>query len=280
MTDNRVLTFQDISCVGQCSLTAVLPILAACGVETIPLPSAVLSTHTGGFTGNTFRDLTEDLPEIIGHWKREKLLFDCLYTGYLGSIAQIDFAEAVKDAVIRKDGLLIVDPVMADHGKLYRGFDGAFVSQMARLCSHADMILPNMTEAAFLTGSEVLPERQKKADVEALIERLSALCPGTILLKGVSFEEGRIGVGTYDPRKGKTEYCFTEKIDRSYHGTGDCFAAAFVGAIMQGKEVQEAAALAADFVAACIRATVNDPKHWYGVRLERALPLLAAALNA
>ena len=151
MTDKKVLTIQDISCMGQCSLTVALPIISACGVETIILPSAVLSTHTGGFTGYTFRDLTEDIPGIMDHWEKENISFDCLYTGYLGSITQIEYVYDLKKRVVKEDGLLIVDPAMADNGSLYYGFDDAFVAQMAKLCGSADIILPNITEAAFMT---------------------------------------------------------------------------------------------------------------------------------
>ena len=145
MTDKKVLTIQDISCMGQCSLTVALPIISACGVETIILPSAVLSTHTGGFTGYTFRDLTEDIPGIMDHWEKENISFDCLYTGYLGSITQIEYVYDLKKRVVKEDGLLIVDPAMADNGSLYYGFDDAFVAQMAKLCGSADIILPNIT---------------------------------------------------------------------------------------------------------------------------------------
>mgnify|MGYP003253961687 FL=1 len=165
MTDKKVLTIQDISCMGQCSLTVALPIISACGVETIILPSAVLSTHTGGFTGYTFRDLTEDIPGIMDHWEKENISFDCLYTGYLGSITQIEYVYDLKKRVVKEDGLLIVDPAMADNGSLYYGFDDAFVAQMAKLCGSADIILPNITEAAFMTGCELRLEGQDEAYV-------------------------------------------------------------------------------------------------------------------
>ncbi len=237
MTDKKVLTIQDISCMGQCSLTVALPIISACGVETIILPSAVLSTHTGGFTGYTFRDLTEDIPGIMDHWEKENISFDCLYYG----------------------------------------FDDAFVAQMAKLCGSADIILPNITEAAFMTGCELRLEGQDEAYVQMILEALAKLGCKKIVLKGISFEDDKIGVVVYDCAGKKAEYYFTEKVPKSSHGTGDCYAAAFTGAMMQGKTISEAAKMAADFVVDSIKKT--DDGHWYGVCFERALPMLVTELN-
>ena len=149
---SKILTVQDISCVGQCSLTVALPIISACGIETCVLPSAVLSTHTVGFSGYTFRDLTVDMPLIEAHWKREGIAFDAIYTGYLGSTEQIAFVASLFDGVLAEGGKKVVDPAMADNGKLYPGFDSAFVEAMKGLCAKADYLVPNITEAAFLTG--------------------------------------------------------------------------------------------------------------------------------
>lgn len=279
MTDKKVLTIQDISCYGQCSLTVALPIISACGVETVILPSAVLSTHTGGFSGFTFRDLTDDIPKIMEHWEKEGIWLDCLYTGYLGRITQIDYVLELKKRVVREDGLLIVDPAMADFGNLYTGFDDTFVESMARLCGYADIILPNLTEAAFMTGMELSLERQDEEYVNELVKRLEALGPKKIVLKGISYEENRIGVVVYDCVTKKKEYYFTQKINKGSHGTGDCYASAFTGALMRGKSVSEAAALAADFVVECILHTVDDEKHTYGVKFEKALPMLINRLQ-
>lgn len=277
MTDKKVLTIQDISCMGQCSLTVALPIISACGVETIILPSAVLSTHTGGFTGYTFRDLTNDIPGIMDHWKKESIQFDCLYTGYLGSITQIEYVYDLRKQVVKEDGVLIVDPAMADNGSLYYGFDDAFVAQMAKLCGSADIILPNITEAAFMTGSELRLDGQDEAYVQMILEALAKLGCKKAVLKGISFEPDKIGVVVYDCVKDEAEYYFTEKVPKSSHGTGDCYAAAFTGAMMQGRTIWEAAALAADFVVDSIKNTADD--HWYGVNFERALPMLVTELN-
>lgn len=281
MTDKRVLTIQDISCVGQCSLTVALPIISACGIETVILPSAVLSTHTGGkFKGYTFRDLTDDIPNIMQHWINQELKFDCLYTGYLGNITQIDYVKDLYKNVISKDGLLIVDPAMADFGKLYYGFDKDFVIKMSELCNIADIILPNITEAAFMTASDVILNNHKEEYIINLIQKLSLLGSKKIVLKGISFEEGKIGIAVYDNATKDIQYYFTDKENINPHGTGDCFAAAFTGALMQNKSIFDAASIATDFILESIRKTIDDKSHWYGVKFEKALPTLINLLNS
>ena len=271
----RILTIQDISCVGQCSLTVALPILSACGLETAILPSAVLSTHTGGsFQGFTFHDLTEDMPAIRQHWEKMGLTFDCLYTGYLGSSRQMAYVREIMGSVLSPDAPKIVDPAMADFGKLYAGFDDDFVRAMAGLCGEADIILPNMTEASLMTGIPYQEDNHSDAYIEQLLTGLSGLGCQQIVLKGVQREAEQIGVVIYDCRTKKKEYYATQKIPVSCHGTGDCFASAFVGVYMQGKGIAESAGIAADFVLECIRQTMDDPAHWYGVKFERALPML------
>lgn len=279
MTDKKVVTIQDISCYGQCSITVAHPILSACGVECAMIPAAVLSTHTGGFKGYTFRDLTDDIPAIEKHWISESIQLDCLYTGYLGSVTQIEYVKSLRKNVIRKDGLLIVDPAMADNGKLYYGFDDMFVKNMAVLCGQADIILPNITEASFLTGFEMRLTGHTEDYIRGLLKALAALGAKNVILKGVSLQENKIGIAVYDAASENVSYYFTDKEPKSYHGTGDCYAAAFTGAVMQGKTYTEAAALAADFVCESIRGTVNDDAHWYGVKFERALPMLVKELN-
>lgn len=279
MTNKRVLTLQDISCVGQCSITVALPIISACGVETIILPSAVLSTHTGGFAHPAVRDLTEDIPGIMNHWVSENQKFDCLYTGYLASSTQIEYVSDLYKNVINEDGLLIVDPAMADNGKLYSGFDDDFVKAMAKLCGKADIILPNITEAAFMTGNELRLDNHDEEYIRLLLSSLGRLGCKKIVLKGIRYEEGKIGVAIYEPSNDSIDYYFTERVAKSSHGTGDCYAAALTGSLMQGRELKEAAAIAANFVVECIKKTMDDESHWYGVKFEKALPLLVNELN-
>ncbi len=276
MSVKRILTIQDISCVGQCSLTVALPILSACGVETAVLPSAVLSTHTGGFTGYTFRDLTEDMPGIEAHWNREGIRFDAVYTGYLGSSRQIDYVASIMDSTKKENTLFIVDPAMADNGKLYAGFTPEFVEAMKALCKKAHYLLPNVTEACLLTGTEY-KETYDEGYITGLLDALQRDFGGSVALTGVGFEEGKTGVMVRS-EKG-TEYYRHERIAQGCHGTGDIFASAFTGALLRGFPPIGAAKLAADYVVKCIKATQGDKEHWYGARFEPALPYLVRAIG-
>ena len=274
MSYGRILTIQDISCLGQCSLTVALPILSACGHETCVLPSAVLSTHTGGFSGFTFRDLTDDMPAIKDHWLSEKISFDAIYTGYLGSTRQIGYVKDIFDAFDKEGLIKVVDPAMADNGKLYYGFDGEFVNEMKTLCGKADYLVPNITESCFLTDSEFKEEYDEEY-VKALLIKLSALGSKNIILTGVSYIPGTTGVVVYE--NGEYSYYKHEKIANGCHGTGDIYASAFVGALLKGKTPFESAKIAADYVLDCITETQQDKDHWYGAKFE---PVLGNLINA
>ena len=267
---------QDISCVGQCSLTVALPILSAAGFETAILPSAVLSTHTAGFTGYTFRDLTEDIPGIVAHWKKEGIAFDAIYTGYLGSVRQIDLVKEMF-VTLRKDAFVsIVDPAMADGGRLYPGFDAAFVEQMKTLTAGADVILPNITEACFLTDTDYR-EQYDEAYIVGLLAKLYTQGSKTVVLTGVGYTEDTTGVVVSGP--GGVQYYRHRKLPKGSHGTGDVYASAFVGAYLRGKSAFDAAAIAADYTVRCIENTVDAPAHWYGVRFEPVLPYYLKRLH-
>ncbi len=275
MDYKRVLTVQDVSCVGQCSLTVALPILSACGLETCILPSAVLSTHTGGFSGYTFRDLTEDMPAIEAHWVKEGLRFDAVYTGYLGSAAQIACVKSLFRSVAAPGCLRVVDPAMADNGKLYVGFDGAFVESMKTLAAEADYLLPNVTEAALLTGAEYR-EEYGEAYADGLAEKLLGLGAKNVVLTGVSFRPERTGVLVFE--NGERRYYEHRRFEKGCHGTGDIYASAFVGALLRGKSAYDAAVVAADYVVKCIEFTRQLPEHWYGAAFEPVLGELMKAL--
>ena len=275
MTSKKVLTIQDVSCFGQCSLTVALPILSAMGIETAIIPSAVLSTHTGGFTGYTFRDLTEDIPAIGAHWEKEGVFFDAFYTGYIGSKRQLQYIKDIVKKNAKEGALFIVDPVMADHGKLYYGFDEAFAAEMASFVKGAKVILPNLTEAAFLLKEPYVESGYDKAHIEGLLRRLSALNGGDVVLTGVSFSRDKLGIAAYSKEKDSVHYYFDERIEGSFHGTGDVYASTFVGGIVRGLSLEDAADLAVDYTLRAIRATLPVRKeHWYGVRFEEALPYL------
>lgn len=279
MQDKRILTVQDISCVGQCSLTVALPIISACGIETAILPSAVLSTHTGGFTGYTFRDLTDDIPAIVDHWEKENIKFDAVYTGYLGSARQIELVRDIFRRVGTPDCVKIVDPAMADHGKLYYGFDEQFAKTMATLCGDADIVLPNITEACLMVDEPFLASGYDEAYIRRLMDKLLALGAGTVVLTGVSYREGEVGVAVLAGGDKEISYYFHERLPRNCHGTGDIFASSFTGALLRGRTPIEAARVAADFTVAGMKATAADEAHWYGTKFEKALPALVAELN-
>lgn len=275
MEYKRVLTIQDISCLGQCSLTVALPIISACGIETCVLPSAVLSTHTA-FPGAVIRDLTEDMPRIAAHWQHNDIRFDAICSGYLGSVHQMEYVADMFDTLGVESCVKIVDPAMADHGKLYRGFDDAFVAAMRDFCSKADYLIPNMTEACLLTGTPYRAEYDRDFVAE-LLGKLAQLGPKCVILTGAAFTPGITGVAVM--AQGQIHFYGHEKLSGSRHGTGDIFAAAFVGALMRGKPAHNAAQIAADFVCACIRATEGDHSHWYGAKFEPMLPMLIEALK-
>lgn len=272
----RILTIQDISCVGQCSLTVALPILSAAGLETAILPSAVLSNHTGGFTGWTFTDLTEDMPKIREQWEKENIVFSSVYTGYLGSAKQIDYVKDVVSSRLESGGRLIVDPAMADNGKLYAGFDSTFVEAMKKLVFSADIILPNITEAALLTDSEY-KEEYDNSYTDMLISRLLKNGAKTVILTGVGYSSNKTGVLVCEG--GKQSYYEHRKIAGGCHGTGDVYASAFVGALENSFSAFDSAKIAADFTLECIEKTQGDKDHWYGVKFELAIPTLIKLLN-
>lgn len=274
--DKRLLTIQDISCVGQCSLTVALPVISACGIETAILPSSVLSNHTAGYSAWTFCDLTDEMPKILNQWKKENVDFDAFYTGYV-SKAQIPYILNIMEEVARPGALRIIDPVMGDNGKLYAGFDEDFPVEMRKLINGADVILPNMTEASLLLGKPYVESGYSQEFIEDMLKELYALGVKNVVLTGVSLEEGKLGVACYDGEK--TQFYFTEHMPVSMHGTGDVYSSSFAGSMMRGKSVIEAASIAADFVVETIRQTIGDKDHWYGVKFEKALPYLISRLG-
>lgn len=276
MDYKRILTIQDISCVGQCSLTVALPILSACGLETAILPSAVLSTHSVVFRDFTFRDLTEDIPAIEHHWQQEGIRFQAVYTGYLGSARQIEMVKDICQNLLVPGGKKIVDPAMADRGELYPVFDMDFVQEMKKLVGEGDIVLPNITEASLLTDTEYR-EKYDEEYICGLVDGIHRLGAGTVVLTGVSYDAHSTGVLVSE--QGKQTYYRHELLDRGCHGTGDVYASSFVGAYMHGKTVPEAAQIAADYTLACIKNTLDDPDHWYGVKFEPVLGELIEALK-
>lgn len=274
----KILTIQDISCLGKCSLTVALPIISAMGVETVILPTAVLSTHTM-FKNFTVKDLTDQLIPITDHWKAEGVTFDAIYTGYLGSAEEIEIAKRIFDEFKTEDNLIIIDPVMADNGKLYPAFDMAYAKQNAALCGKADIIVPNITEACFMTDMEY-KESYDEDYIKGMLDKLAELGAKIVVLTGVSLSEGKTGVYGLDTKTGEHFVYQNDRVDAVYHGTGDIFASVTVGAVTRGLSLYEAFKLAADYTADTIRVTLENPKKpWYGVDFETTIPELVKRLG-
>ena len=273
MAYKRILTIQDISCVGQCSMTVALPILSACGHETCILPTALLSTHTGGFGKPAVAHFEQALDQIWQHWEENNIVFDAILVGYLGSVEAVKTAEMIMDRLLAPGGITIVDPAMADHGNRYSGLSEEYAREMEALCRRADIILPNVTEAAMFTGT-AYQENPDEIYITELLDRLGHPC---VVLTGTGYEPGLTGVTL---REGQRQFLYTHaKVGKNCHGTGDMFAACFTGALMQGKSKREAVKIAADFVCLAIEKTVEAPVHWYGVKFEQALPALIRMLE-
>lgn len=270
----RVMSIQDISCVGKCSLTVALPIISAMGLECSIVPTAVLSTHTQ-FSDFTFRDLTDDMEPIKEHWKKEDFKFDAIYTGYLGSKRQIDIVADYFDTFKRDNNVIVMDPAMADNGQLYAGFDEVFAKEMSKLCGKADIILPNISEASLMLGVKYPGEDASIDEVKDLLLKLAKFGPKHAVITGVELEDGKFGFMGYDTEKKEFYSYGNEKVDMKSHGTGDVFASTFTGALMNDKSVYEALKIAADFTRAAILNTYNDPDSvTYGVNFEKEIPFL------
>lgn len=274
----RIVTVQDISAVGKCSLTVALPIISACGVECAVMPTAVLSTHTQ-FSGFTFHDLTDEIDPIAKHWKKEGITFDAIYTGYLGSFRQIELVEEMFRSFGGENTLLVVDPAMADNGKLYYGFTEEFALRMAKLCGKADLILPNLTEACFML-QRPYKETYTREEIREMLRALCGLGAKRAALTGVSYEKGKVGFEMYDSVTDTFASYFGEHLPVAFHGTGDIFASACVGSIARGKSIEEALRVAVDYTYECVRLTMIDPNHRpYGVNFEEAIPYLVDRLK-
>ena len=272
----RVAAIHDMSGFGRCSLTVVIPVLSAMGVQCCPLPTAFLSTHTGGFQGFTFLDMTEEMPKVAEHWKSLGLTFAAIYSGFLGSERQIGIvADFIRD-FRTPDTVVVVDPVMGDDGQAYQTYTPAMCGGMARLAELADVITPNLTEAAFLLG---LDYRELPTDGDGLrrvAEELSLDGKRSVALTGASLAPGKTGAMCFDARTGRTEAVQTDFIAHPLHGTGDVFASVLTGALVKGVSLVEAASQAVDFIHACaVRTVAQDLPLREGVDFEPLLGMLA-----
>lgn len=270
------LAINDISCVGRCSLTVALPIISAMGIECSILPTALLSTHTGGFSGYTLLNLDDQITPISNHWKSLDRKYDFIYSGFLCSSTQVDLVKDVIDKFKTDSNIVVVDPAMADNGRLYSLFNMDFVEKMKELCKMADVIVPNITEACFLTGMPYIEGPQSKEYITELIYHLSKFGVNNIVLTGVSFDDDTIGVATYNVLRDEFRYYVREKIAGYFHGTGDIFASVLAGALAKDMDLLDSAKLAVDFTVESILETkkIENYDEKYGVCFEKVLPKL------
>ena len=271
----RIIAINDISCFGKCSLTAALPILSAAGIETCVLPTALLSAHTA-FEGFTFSELSTDLTNIVKHWKELNLGFDAIYTGYLGSKSQITLVEKIIDMFPTE--VVLVDPVMGDNGRLYEGFDESFAVEMNRLLKKADIIVPNVTEASFLTCVPYEENAHSQDYIETLIDKLKKQCPGKIVLTGINLSHNTVGTAVWD---GITlDIIERKKIDVFYSGTGDVFASTLTASYLLGNDIKKSAEISADYIIDCIYETQKTSgDRNYGINFELCIKNLLSALG-
>lgn len=273
----RIVSIQDISCIGKCSQTIALPVLSAMGIETSIIPTAILSAHTM-FPDFTFRDLSEDIPKIKNHWLSQGVTFDGILTGYLGSVKQIEMISGIYKDFGTEKNLIVLDPVFADKGRIYPGFDMEYAKAIASLCSQADYIVPNITEAAYITG---IPYREvcDMAYIETIFDVLTQMGVKNTIITSVHIgDENGIVCRLANNRRFSV---FRSNIDAPFHGTGDLFASTFTGALLNGLSTEDAAELAVDYVTETLCATLKNNKHnWYGVDFEATLPYLMDRLYA
>lgn len=280
MTQKKVAAIHDISCVGRCSLTVALPVLSAAGIETGIIPTAVLSTHTGGFSDYTYLDLTGEINPVKKHWKSLGLEFDAIYTGFLGSFEQLQIVSDFFDDFKKPGNIIMVDPVMADAGSLYSIFDSDFPKGMRKLCEKADVILPNMTEIAFLLGKDFKEGPYEVSYIENLIRELSCITSAKIVLTGVYFDDNNLGAAVFDRENGKIEYAMNRKIEGFYHGTGDVFASSLLGALLNDFSLLESTQIAEEFTVSSIEITKKaNTDVRYGVAFEKCIPKYMKSLN-
>lgn len=268
----RIVTIQDISCFGKCSQTVAIPIISALGIETVPLPTAVLSTHTGEFKNYTFLPLCDEAKKITDHWKKEQIKFDAIYIGYIGSKTQaqglIDFIDDFAD----ENTIVFLDPAMADNGEIYSGLDDEYVDIIRRLCANADIISPNIYEAMLLVDGE-FSENFDENDIDRIQKSITALCP-KVIITGVHKNNKVLTIGI-DTTTNSTKVKVNDKFDGMFYGTGDVFSSVFIGAYLRGQSFHDSIAFADDFIQECIKETLPEKeKYWYGINFENCLSIL------
>lgn len=272
----RIAAIHDISGIGKCSLTAALPIISSCGIECNPVPTAVLSTHTGEFSGYSFRDLTSDLESYINHWKTLGIEFDGIFSGYLGSVSQIKIVEDFINSFSGNDTIVLVDPAMADHNKLYSGFDFSYVEEMKKLCGTADIITPNVTEAFLLAGRKSVDLNQ----IDKVTDCLTGISNRYAIITDYSTDQAKTGCIIIDNKNNTKKTIEAKRYPGIYYGTGDIFSSVIISALVSGKDIFEAAEIATDFISASIKETYEEKTDTrFGIHFEKNIPMLINLLG-
>jgi len=275
MSTPRVAAIHDMSGFGRCSLTVAMPILSVMGLQCCPVPTASLSTHTGGFQGFTFLDMTDEMPKIAAHWKSLDLEFQSIYSGFLGSERQIHIVEDFIRSFRREDTIVVVDPVMGDHGEVYQTYTPAMCAGMTQLALQADVITPNLTEAALLLDVPYASLPAGEVGCREIVERLSLNGQRSVVLTGASAAPALTGAMCFDAKTGRSELIQTQRVPREFFGTGDVFSSVLTGALVRGDTLTEATRQAVDFIRACAERTVEqDLPMREGVDFEPLLGLL------
>lgn len=273
--NKKIVSVQDISCFGQCSLTVALPIISALGIETAVIPTTVLSTHTGKFKNYTFCDLTSEIPKIQKHWNEYNIKFDALYSGYLGSPKQIDYVLDLYNSIKLPDSKLYIDPVMGDNGKFYSGFTKEFAKLMKKYCSYAAVITPNITEAHFLMESGELKGSYTEKEMIDTAKNICCHDDQKVIITGIPVCDNKMAVASYDSKSSICDIYYQPRITGNFHGTGDIFASMCFALLLKNYTLSDAVRLTSDFVVSCIRNTPDTSEHWYGVHFEECLKEIA-----
>lgn len=269
----RLVSIQDMSCFGKCSQTVAIPIISSLGIETIPLPTAILSTHTGEFKDYTFLPLCNETKKIINHWKKLQLTFDAIYIGYIGSSSQVEDIISFIDYFADENTIVYLDPAMADDAKIYQGLDMEYVSAIKKLCASADIISPNIYEAMLLVDGECKKDYTND-DINRICASISALCKKTIIT-GVHKDKKIVSIGI-DTVNNQIKEKENNKIDGMFYGAGDIFSSVFIGTYLSGNSFDDSISFADDFVQDCITKTLDEKeKYWYGLNFEKCIKKLS-----
>ena len=275
----KVVAIQDLSCIGRCSFTTIIPVLSCMGIQVCPLPTALLSTHLGGFSHPAFYDFTDHMPTFSQHWQTEGITFDCIYSGFLASEQQIAVVCQFIDEFSQNTPLVVVDPVMGDAGKLYSTYTPHMQEQMKVLVRKADIITPNYTEACFLLGEPYQEDHYHIEKMKEWLIRLGNLGPSMVVMTGIIVDKKKIVNLGYDRSEGTFWEVTKDYITAQYPGTGDIFASVLVGSLLKGNNLYTAMEQASDFVALAIKATFDaGTLKREGVLLESVLPRLCRGI--